>query len=298
MGLKDPLLLARKMHPRFAQAKDRATMAPSDGSDSRDGTIFPPNAFTHEHYLIWIWNLPTLIPKGSTKTIKVKWLPPSSRTKLSGILRETLASSFFMHGSLPKASWSLRYIQSCYYDLLQQAPLVGVLQVWHSTHSCPGGLSSLCVSIARVVAALPSRLPMIFFHSIVRMTRSSSAWISLMRVQYNHCNKERKSRIATPTTRLQVCDFSCRRFWCIYFSLHPYEKSSSDRVVSRIMQWRRGGGLCIRASCPQESKTGFLHCWIDWNQGSLRRRDVSVTWLSCASSQCILFITSIWKEHY
>jgi hypothetical protein len=28
MGLKDPLLLARKMHPRFAQAKDRATMAP------------------------------------------------------------------------------------------------------------------------------------------------------------------------------------------------------------------------------------------------------------------------------
>lgn len=69
----------------------------------------------------------------------------------------------------------LRYIQSCYYDLLQQAPLVGVLQVWHSTHSCPGGLSSLCVSIARVVAALPSRLPMIFFHSIVRMTRSSPA---------------------------------------------------------------------------------------------------------------------------
>jgi hypothetical protein len=53
MGLKDPLLLARKMHPRFAQAEDRATiMAPSDGSDSRDGTIFPPNAFTHEHYLI------------------------------------------------------------------------------------------------------------------------------------------------------------------------------------------------------------------------------------------------------
>jgi hypothetical protein len=52
MGLKDPLLLARKMHPRFAQAKDRATMVPSDGRDSRDGTIFPPNAFTHEHYLI------------------------------------------------------------------------------------------------------------------------------------------------------------------------------------------------------------------------------------------------------
>ena len=63
------------------------------------------------------------------------------------------------------------------------------------------------------------------------MTRSSPAWNSSMRVQYNHCNKERKSRIATPTTRLQVCDFSCRRFWCIYFSLYPYEKSSSDRVV-------------------------------------------------------------------
>ena len=141
MGLKDPLLLGKCIQDSFAQAKDRATMAPSDASDSRDGTLFPPTMHSLMNITLFEMKFDDIYSKRINENHKND--SPGALVQNSvEFYKRRMPRHFSSTARFPKP---LDSIQSCYYDVLQQAPLVGALQVWHSTHSCPGGLSSLCL---------------------------------------------------------------------------------------------------------------------------------------------------------